>query len=84
MRSNIIITIKKKTENTTYDVEVPTNVPAVQLEADIRQILSAYFKDFTDIQPNGSLYCERLHAYISPDHTFAEAGIWAGDLLLID
>ena len=84
MRTNIIITVRKKTGSTKYDVEVPTYVPAHQLEADIRQVLCGYFRDFTDAQPTGSLYCERLQAELKPDETLGDAGIWSGDILLID
>lgn len=86
MRSAIIITVKNRTGLfTSYDVEVPVNVPAGKLAGDIVEVLN-YYKGGTAILPQKEYHLqnERTGKRLNPAETFLEGGVWQGDILIIE
>lgn len=84
MRSVIIVTVKDKNENFTYDVEVPVNLTARKAAADIIEVLN-YYKGGTSILLNGEyrLKNERTGSTLEVGKTLYENGVWQGDVLTI-
>lgn len=63
-----------------YDMEIPSHVPAKILVTHISQTLKNYTSG--KISPAGNnlrLSCRRLNRVLAPDETFEQAGIWNGD-----
>lgn len=76
----VSIIVSHKGRETSYDMEIPCQVPAGKLAGQIADTLNQYIgeKRF----PTGSrlnLYCVRLSRNLAPTETFLEAGIWNGD-----
>ncbi len=83
MKSFVIVTLRLSNKED-YDIEVPTDVPVKKLLHDIAEQLNGYLKGKhllreTDMR----LHCERLNRMLLPGETFAEAGIWNGDILIL-
>lgn len=87
MRSEIIVTVKDKKGNFTYDVEVPVKITVEKAARDIVEVLN-YYKDpqarMRIIQVGGyRLKNERTSSVLDPQKTLYECGVWQGDVLTI-
>ena len=78
----IIVTLSYYTGSgeTSYDMEMPCQVPARLLIAHICQTVSLYTEGAVELQPQSlRLHCRRLERALSPEETLEDAGIWNGD-----
>ena len=82
MRPFVIVTVRDSVKN--YDIEVPTNLPVKYLAADIMEVLSSYNPKEISAKPSCTLYCERLDRVLRENETFGSAGIWSGDVIIIE
>ena len=82
MRPYIIVSVVAGGVEGSLDVEVPTNVPAKKLAADIAEQINGY-QSKTVLGMNLRLRCERIKRYLSSEETFADAGIWSGDTIYL-
>ena len=81
MREFIVVTVQAENLDKTYDLEVPTNVKARQLAANIKEVLNAYLSQNVLKERTYKLFSERLRREINDNETFYEAGIWNGDVI---
>ena len=67
---------------TSYDMEMPCQVPTKILISHICQTINLYSEGTVDLQPQGvGLWCHRLNRLLAPDETLESAGVWSGDRL---
>lgn len=65
---------------TSYDMEMPCQVPARSLIAHICQTISLYTEGAVALQPQSlRLHCRRLERALNSEETLENAGIWNGD-----
>lgn len=65
-----------------YDMEMPCQVNAKSLTANICQTLNLYSEGRIVLEPSAlQLWCRRLNRMLTPNETFEDAGIWNGDHL---
>lgn len=65
---------------TSYDMEMPCQVPARPLIAHICQTINLYTQGAVALRPQSlRLYCRRLERTLTPEETLENAGIWNGD-----
>lgn len=83
MRQEVIITLQDSSRSFRYDLEVPTDVRVNKLTKDIKEAVISYNSKCRHIQPLYSLYSERLKMVLPDDKTFAEIGVWTGDVIEI-
>lgn len=83
MKPFIIVTVSDGDNKLPYDIEVPTNVPSSKLIKDVIETLSAYGGDTVSLKYARELYSVRLGRSLNSSETFAEAGIWNGDVIFI-
>lgn len=81
MRPYVIVTLQSKELSGTYDLEIPTDTPAEKLVSDIKDIISAYRGGSVFLDNKYVLYCKRLNRILKDKETFAEVGIWSGDII---
>ena len=80
----VIVTLSYDTGSgeTSYDMEMPCQVPARPLIAHICQTISLYTEGAAALQSQSlRLYCRRLERALSPEETLEDAGVWNGDHL---
>ena len=83
MKPYVIVTVQDPQKTFAYDVEVPTDVEVGKLADDIAEVINSYSRK--NRVPSGvGLACFRLKKKLNPAETFAEAGIWTGDTLVIE
>lgn len=76
----VTLTYGAGSEETSYDMEMPCQVPVRPLITHICQTLSHYSEGALDPNPQGlRLWCRRLERVLAPDETLEDAGIWNGD-----
>ena len=83
MRAFIIVTLKEESKKINYDMELPTDVPVVQLVRDIAEAINLYNQRTLMPERNSSLYCERLGQTLPDGRTLGELGVWTGDILFL-
>lgn len=83
MRPFIIVTVNDGTSHLSYDVEVPTSVPSKKILKDIVESLNAYCGETDSFKSPIEIYSVRLGRSLQEDESFADAGIWNGDVVLI-
>ena len=83
IRPFIIVTLRASALEGTLDIEAPTDVPSGQLAADIVEQVNATLRKPALKAPGARLNCERLGRNLSPKETFAEAGVWSGDIITL-
>ena len=83
MRPFVIVTLRDEYNRINYDVELPTDVPVKRLYNDIEEALKSYAESVPAGSDSGSLYCERMGKDLPGSSTFAELGIWSGDILIM-
>lgn len=81
MRPYVIVTLRSAAFSGTYDLEIPTDTAAGRLVKDIAETISSYRGEPSFPAASYGLYCERLGRMIHKTETFAEAGIWSGDII---
>lgn len=82
MRPFIIVTVSDGENRLPYDIEVPTSIPANKLIHDIAETLSAYAGTDT-LTSARELFSVRLGRSLGAEETFAQAGIWNGDIIYV-
>lgn len=83
MRPFVIVTLKDENNRINYDVELPTDVPVSRLYNDIEEALREYSATALTGNKSGTLYCERMGKDLPDNSTFAELGIWSGDVIIM-
>ena len=83
IRPFVIVTLRASALEGTLDLEVPTDVPSGQLAADIVEQINATLKKAALKGAGAQLRCERLNRTLSRRETFAEAGVWSGDIITL-
>lgn len=83
MRSFIIVSIQDEKKELNYDIEVPTNIPAVQLAEDIVEALNNYNPRHFLPNRKYTLYCVRQKRLLEDRKSLMEAGVWTGDVLIL-
>lgn len=68
-------------KNIGYDMELPTNVPALVLVRHIVETLNEYHHTLQISGQNKVLWSKRLGQIINPDETLEHAGVWNGDYI---
>lgn len=81
MRPYVIVTLQSLEISGTYDMEIPTDTPAEKIASDIMDTIQAYRGESVFAKKKYVLYCERLNKALADRETFAEAGIWNGDII---
>ena len=78
----VIVTLSFNTAagETSYDMEMPCQVPAKVLISHICQTINLYCEGTVELQPQDKgLWCHRLQRLLAPGETLEDAGIWNGD-----
>ena len=83
MRPFIIVSVQDEVGKFSYDVEIPTDIPVIQVTANIAEVLNYYHKKEVMPMTGCRLWNKRTGKIISPDSTFAKEGIWQGDIIQI-
>lgn len=85
MRPFLIITLSdtKKVIPYDIDIEVPTDVPASRLTADVLEVLKAYYPGAEAKMKKRQLYSKRLNRMLQGNETFGDVGIRMGDIILM-
>lgn len=83
MKQEVIITLRDSSGTIGYDIEVPTDVRVNKLTKDIKEAVLSYNSKYNHIQSLDILYSERMNMVLPSDKTFAEIGIWTGDVIEI-
>lgn len=75
------VIFRNETGEKTYDLEMPCNVPSEIL---CRHICDAV-RDYSGRVPisSGRLFCQRLNRVLAPEESLEKAGIWNGDILML-
>lgn len=80
----IIVTLRffGNSGETSYDMEMPCQVPIATLISHICQTINLYSEGTVNLQPRGvGLWCHRLERLLAPNETLESAGVWNGDRL---
>ena len=78
---NLIVTVTNLSKSFLLDLEVPADVPAQQLLADIEEALCGYDPHLLNGSQATSLFCNRLGRPLRPEETLEDAGVWDGDYI---
>ena len=78
----IIVSVNYQTDRgeRSYDLEMPCEIPAAVLTQQICDALGGY----TGRPVSGrALFCARLNRQLAQEETLEDAGIWNGDVLVL-
>ncbi|MDO4418023.1 MAG: EsaB/YukD family protein [Eubacteriales bacterium] len=68
-----------------YDIEVPTDVAVSRLSAHIAETINAYLSEQHPLKSaKYALRCQRLGRMLREEETLGAAGVWNGDILLLE
>ena len=75
----VTVTYHYNSQQKSYDMEIPCNVPVKILKNHIAQVLKSYTKGQLVFDAHKlHLSCRRLERTLLPDETFEQANIWNG------
>lgn len=80
----IIVTVTNKEKSFCYDVEVPTNLTLDKLYDDIAQSLIGYKPNMTLKADSARIYSTFCKKMLGNTDTLESAGVWNGDILILN
>lgn len=80
--SNIITTITTNFYPTSFDIEMPDDVPVFKITMDLAEMYSTLMK--VKIDPKKlSIFCKRMNIVLQPNETLSSSGVWNGDYISV-
>lgn len=79
--NSIIVTVTNVNKTFMVDLELPLDVTADKLTADVVEALTGYDERLTLRAETASLFCNRLGRRLAAQDTLESAGVWNGDYI---
>lgn len=79
--NSIIVTVTNVNKTFMLDLELPLDVAADQLAADVVEALTGYDERLALRAETASLFCNRLGRRLTAQDTLESAGVWNGDYI---